>query len=147
MLITFYLSLSLLSFEWAGQDRTGWGCSSYFIIIIAVAVQRLEAQRWPVTSDNFVDLVNPLNHLPAVDRLVGQETSDLAYDGGGDGGGEIRDYKLTPALEKYSQYDRPQEENEEDEEDFLIFDINLDRGVQQVSPREGSDLWNIKLLF
>ena len=37
---------------------------------------------------------------------------------------------LTPALEEYSQHDRPQEENEEDEEDFLIFDINLGRGIQ-----------------
>ena len=61
--------------------RTGWGCSSYFIIIIAVAVQRLEAQWWPVTADNFVNLVNPLHHLPAVDRLVGQQTSDLACNG------------------------------------------------------------------
>ena len=50
--------------------------------------------------------------------------------------------KLTPPLEKYSQYDRPEEENEEDEADFLIFDVNLDCGIQQVSPREGIDLWN-----
>ena len=60
---------------------------------------------------------------------------------------ERRHEKLTPALEEYSQYDRPQEENEEDEEDFLIFDINLDSGVQQVGPREGSDLWNKNWTF
>ena len=53
---------------------------------------------------------------------------------------ERRHEKLTPALEEYSQHDGPQEENEEDEEDFLIFDINLDCGVQQMSPREGSNL-------
>ena len=52
---------------------------------------------------------------------------------------------LAPALEEYSQHDRPQEENEEHEEDFLIFDLNLDRGVQQVSPGEGRDLWNIRI--
>ena len=50
--------------------------------------------------------------------------------------------KLTPPLEKYSQYHSPEEENEEDEADFLIFDVNLDCGIQQVSPREGIDLWN-----
>ena len=48
--------------------------------------------------------------------------------------------KLTPTLEKYSQDHSPEEENEEDEADFLIFDINLDCGIQQVSPREGIDL-------
>ena len=51
-----------------------------------------------------------------------------------------RSEKLTPALEKYSQYNGPEEEDEEDEEDLLIFDINLGCGIQQVSPREGSDL-------
>ena len=53
---------------------------------------------------------------------------------------ERRHEKLTPALEEYSQDDRPEEENEEDKKDFLIFNINLDSWVQQVGPREGSDL-------
>ena len=57
-------------------------------------------------------------------------------------GEKTRLTKLTPALEKYSQHDRPEEENEEDQADFLIFDIDLDCGVQQVGPREGIDLWN-----
>ena len=52
--------------------------SPYFIV--AVAVKGLEAEWWSVPSDNLVNLVNPLHHLLAVDRLVGQQPTDLTWE-------------------------------------------------------------------